>query len=640
LTENRKFNMFLRISLLLLFFCALPVAAQENLSFLTISDALKENANAVIRLDQTDITISARNSMTIKKARTVTILNELGMRYMDASEYYSKNTTIKNVEVLVYDAQGQQIKKIKRKEFKDQSLSEGSEILDGRMLYLDYTAVQYPFTIVYTSEVQTSNTAFIPQWSPLEGAYASTQKSVINITYPASLGFKYKDYNFGEVALNKLATATTLSLSAENVTAIRYEEYSPSLLKVRPHVLFGLEKFHLEGVDGEASTWEGLGTWMNNTLLAGTDELPVETQSKIKALVGNETDDLKKAKIVYKYVQGKTRYISIQLGIGGWKPMLAKDVDRLGYGDCKALSNYTRALLKVVGVNSYYTVIYGDRNRRDIREDFVSMQGNHIVLAIPYKNDLVWLECTSQIMPFGFQGDFTDNRMALIVKDGKGQMVRTHVYEGKGNTQIITGDYNITDNGAIAGALKIVSKGLQYDDKFSVENRSADDRDKIYKDRFRNINNLKFKKTNLTNDSDTQQFTEDLAIEAEGYCNKSGNRVIFAVNAFNQSFTIPQRYRSRKLPFEISTGFYDHDEVTINLPEGFTIEAKPENVTLTDKFGEYKAEYEMVAPTKMLYKRTLTINEGYYASNEYENYRLFRENIARNDNAKVVLVKK
>ena len=631
--------MFLRISLFLLLFCTLPIVAQDNYSATGISDVLKENANAVIRLDQTDIVISSRNSMNIKTTRVVTILNELGLTYMKASETFSKPGDIKSIEALVYNSEGTQIKKIKRKEFKEHSLSEGSEVLDYKILYLDYTPVQYPFTLVYTSEVQTPNTAFLPTWSPMEGPFASMQKSIINITYPAGLGFKYKDYNFGEVVLNKSEAGNTLSLSAENVSAIRSEEYSPSLYKIRPHVLFGLEKFHLEGVDGEASSWEALGTWMNNSLLTGTDVLPVETQNKIKALVGNETDDFQKAKIVYKYVQGKTRYISIQLGIGGWKPMAAKDVDRLGYGDCKALSNYTRALLKVVGVESYYAVIYGDRNRRDIREDFVSMQGNHVVLAIPYKGDLVWLECTNQIRPFGFQGDFTDNRMALIVKNGKGQIVRTHVYEGKGNTQLSKGTYNITDAGTINGAVQIVSKGLQYDDKFVFETQSPDELDKIYKSRFKNINNLKLKKMALQNNDSSQEFTEDIAIEAEGYCNKSGNKVMFAVNAFNQSFTIPQRYRSRKMPFEISTGFFDQDEITINLPVGFTMEARPENITITDKFGEYTTEYQMLAPNKMLYKRTLTINEGYYASSEYENYRLFKEKIARNDNAKVVLVK-
>lgn len=629
----------LRITLLLVALFTLPALAQQNYTVASIHDGLTENANAVIRLDQTDITIASRKSMTAKKTRIVTVLNEKGIGYMDASEYFDKSTSIRSIEAVIYDPNGTLVKKYKRKDFKEQSVSQGSTITDNKLLYLDYTPTQYPYTIVYTSETETVNTAFIPKWLPVEGTFVSTEKSLYNITYPVDLGFKFKDYNFGEIALNKVQTGNTLSLSAENIAAQRSEDYSPSFNKVRPHVLFGLEKFHLEGVDGEASSWEAFGAWVYTNLLTGTDELPVETQNKIKALVSTETDPLKKAKIVYQYVQSKTRYISIQLGIGGWKPMLAKDVDRLGYGDCKALSNYTRALLKVVGIDSYYAIIYGDRKRQDIREDFVSMQGNHAVLAIPHNGQLVWLECTSQTAPFGFQGDFTDNRMALLVKPEKGEIVRTHVYDTKGNSQLSKGTYTISEAGALSGGLQIVSKGIQYDHAYYLEHESPDELDKTYKSRFSNINNIKLKKTGLQNNTDAQIFTEEINLEAEGYCNKSGNRVMFAVNAFNQSTLIPQRYRNRKMPFEIASGYYDEDEITINLPIGFTMEAKPENITIIDKFGEYKAFYEVVSPTKMIFKRSLQVNEGLYASSEYENYRQFREKIARNDNAKVVLVK-
>ena len=635
--QTNNFNMPLRITLLFVALFALPMCAQQTYPVAAIPAELIENANAVIRHDQVDITITSRKSMNVKTTRAVTVLNELGMRYMDDREYFSESTDIKSIEALVYDKNGIQIKKIKKKDFKERGVSEGSSIGDGKVLYLDYTPVQYPFTMVFTSEVQTSNTAFIPQWTPLYGTFVSTEKSGITISCVAGLGFKYKDYNFGPVVLSKQQTGTTLALSAENIPAMRSEEYSPSFSKIRPYVLFGLEKFHLEGVDGEATSWETFGAWYY-TLLNGTDELTPETITKITGLVGNETNPLKKAKIVYEYVQSKTRYVSIQLGIGGWKPMLAKDVDRLGYGDCKALSNYTRALLKAVNVPSYCAVIYA-QNKRDITPDFVSMQGNHMILAIPNNNEIVWLECTSQIHPFGFQGDFTDDRMALLIEPGKGELARTHVYDAKGNSQIIKGNYTISETGAIAGAMKIVSKGLQYDNRFVFETKSPDELDKIYKDNFSNINNLKLKKKGLANNKDSQEFTEDIALEAEGYCNKSGGRVMFAVNAFNQSSTIPQKYRNRKMPFEISTGFYDQDEVTINLPAGFTMEAKPENITITDKFGEYKTEYTVVSPTQLLYKRSLQVNDGYYASTEYENYRLFREKIARNDNAKVVLVK-
>ncbi|MGQ3088054.1 DUF3857 domain-containing protein, partial [Flavobacterium sp.] len=579
-------------------------------------------------------------SMTIKTTRIVTIFNENGLGYIDASEYYDKSTSIRDIKTVVYNAFGQEIKKIKQKDFKERAVSEGSMITDNRLIYLDYIPVQYPFTIIYTSETQTSNTAFLPRWSPVEGPFASVEKAVLSITCDPELGLRHREYNFEGLALDKQEAGTTLTLTATNIAAPKNEDLSPSYQKLVPHVLFGLKKYHLEGVDGEADSWENLGTWMHKALIAGTDELSPETQAKIKALVGTETDPLKKAKIVYEYMQGKTRYVSIQLGIGGWKPMLAKDVDRLGYGDCKALSNYTRALLKAVGVDSYCVVIYGDRKKRDMTNDFVCMQGNHMILAIPNNGKYTWLECTSQVAPFGFQGDFTDDRMALVIKPEKSELVRTAVYDKFGNTQVSKGSYAITGTGSITGGVMITSKGSQYDSKYVLESKSKDELDDLYRSVFNTIGNLKLKKTGLKNNKDSQEFTEDIAIEAENYCSRSGNMMMFAVNAFNQYSYIPQRYRDRKTPFEIARGFYDTDEITIELPEGFTMDAKPDNIIINEKFGEYKAEYVMVTPTQMLFKRSLLINEGFYDSKEYENYRQFREKIARNDNAKVVLLKK
>ena len=625
--------------LLLIVFFPLAILAQKTeYTAFNIADSLKQNANAVVRLNQVAIDVLSQRDMTISTVRTITVLNEKGLSAIDAIENYNKTTTIKDIEATIYDGFGKEIKKIKRKDFKDQSAVGGSTLFsDSRYLYLDYTPTQYPFTMVYKSELQTSTTAFIPQWYPVSNYYVSVEKSILNVTYPATLGFKKKEFNFANFNIIKtLDTSTQLSYTASNLPVQKFEDYSQAFSTFFPKVMMGLEQFHLESVDGKAKTWQEFGEWYSSEILAGTTALSEETKSKMKVLVGDEKDPIKKAKLIYDYVQKKSRYISIQVGIGGWKPMLATDVDRLGYGDCKALTNYTKALLAAVDVPSYNVILYGDSSKKNIESDFVSMQGNHMILAIPNGNKYTWLECTSQDDPFGFQGSFTDDRDVLVVKPGGGEIVHTDIYEGN-NTQFSTGSYTLSTSGDLNGNIVIVSRGSQFVSKASLANTHPTEQDNHYKSYWRNINNLKINSIDFKNDKEVVSFTEKITLSATNYGNLSDGKMMFAANAYNQYLASVKRIRNRKNSFEIQRGFLDTDLITITLPAGFTIEFMPTSYELKSKFGEYAAAFIKNDDSTLLYNRTLSIKKGLYSNTEYDEYRLFIEQISKYDNAKLIL---
>ena len=117
------------------------------------------------------------------------------------------------------------------------------------------------------------------------------------------------------------------------------------------------------------------------------------------------------------------------------------------------------------------------------------------------------------------------------------------------------------------------------------------------------------------------------------------NDVLSTLSLFNQSITIPQRYRNRKNPIEIERGYYDEDEIEINLPQGFTVAVKSENLVIDEKFGSYQMELIVVNPNKLIYKRSLLIKKGLYEKTEYENFRKFNEKIAKADNSKIIITK-
>lgn len=632
---------FIASSFIIFLFTTTLFSQKTEYSTLLIPDSLKQNANAVVRLDQIDIVISSQRKMTIKNVRVVTVLNEKGQGAIDAYENYDKRTTVESIQATVFDSFGNEIKKIKRKDFKDQSSVDGGTLFsEGRVIYLNYTPIQYPYTVVFESEVETSTTAFIPPWFPLDDYLLSIEKSVLNVSYPENLGFRKKELNFSNFKIKKtIDTSTQLSYVATNVLAQKNEDYSPNISKIFPKVMMGLEFFNLEGVDGNAKNWKEFGQWWSDKILTGTEELPEETKAKMKTLVGDEKDPIMKAKIVYKYLQDKSRYVSIQEGIGGWRPMLASDVDRLSYGDCKALSNYTKALLNAVDVPSYYTKLYGDSDKQNIESDFVSQQGNHIILTIPDGDKYVFLECTSQDDPFGYQANFTDDRDVLVLKPDGGEIIRTKNYENKDNSQFSKGNYSLSENGDFSGKITIVSEGSQYGMKVRVEKMQPTDKEAHYKNYWDNINNLKINKTTFLNDKEKISFTENADISATNYGTISNNKMIFVVNGYNQTSGAVKRIRNRKNPFEIQRGYYDNDEIAIALPSGFSIESMPNNFELNSKFGEYKTEIIKKDNNNLIYKRSIFIKKGLYKNTEYDEYRLFMEQISRNDNAKIILIK-
>jgi len=613
-----------------------------GLSVLTIPDSLKQNANAVVRFYDTNIELVSHKKMIIKVKKAITVLNKLGNHNAEIVVHYDKSNQIKKLKTYIYNGFGIEIKKIPKKDFKDYSAADGISLFnDGRLKYYEHIPISYPYTIYYEYELESSNTAFIRRWLPINSYNQSIQKSTFKITFPDNLTIQKDEKNFEKYPINKSSGSGTLSYELNGVLAIKYESLAPSFTKIAPSIKLPSNKFHLEGVDGLANNWNQFSKWVYDNLISSRMEIPETTKLRIQELVKDIDNPIEKAKIVYEFVQNKTRYISVQVGIGGWMPMLAKDVDRLGYGDCKALTNYTKSLMDAVGVESYYTLLYAGSNKQNISNNIVSVQGNHAFLHIPSKEKDIWLECTSQTVPFGYQGTFSDDRDVLVITPEGGKIKHTSIYNDKDSFQNTLVNYNINSNGSLEADIKINSGGVQYKDHFKLEKKSKKDIEEHYKsDYWSYINNLSIDNYSFTNNKDSIIFNEKVKIKATDYATFSGDRMLFAINVFNRVSHIPKRYRNRKLSLEISRGFIDKDQFEITLPNDYDIEAIPDNTKIENKFGLYQFSIEKVSPIKLKYSRTFFLKKGLYPAKDYKDYRTFRKQIAKLDKTKIVLIKK
>ncbi len=278
-------------------------------------------------------------------------------------------------------------------------------------------------------------------------------------------------------------------------------------------------------------------------------------------------------------MQDKTHYISVQVGIGGYQPFLASDVDKQNYGDCKALVNYTQALLKAVNIDSYYCVVQSGRQYKvSLQPDFPSMQqGDHVILCVPFKNDTTWADCTSQTIPFGYLGAFTDDRTVLAVTPNGGKLMHTPKYSADDNLKRRKADFVINEAGELSGSMITTFKGADYEYRDELINEPRSEQVKILQ-RIYPVNNLDVESFALKQDRSFDPVTtENLKLRARDYASLTDGKYYFMLNPVNRSYGCgrPGELRNRLNSVYINRGYTDEDDVIYTIPAGYHLEKVP-----------------------------------------------------------------
>jgi hypothetical protein len=334
----------------------------------------------------------------------------------------------------------------------------------------------------------------------------------------------------------------------------------------------------------------------------------------------------------------KTRYVSIQTGIGSWQPFDADKVDRLSFGDCKALSNYMKSMLEAIGIKAYYTLVKAGDYQADLVKEFPHNQFNHIFLCVPIKKDTLWLECTNQRDPFGYLGTFTDDRDVLVIDKDNSKIVHTKAYTAEDNKEIRTSKVKLDNTGGSATVLAVY-KGINYDRMLPILLSDDTDKKRIVTENISlpgfQLKNFAFKETKQIIPS----IEETLNINFENYGTVMGSRMLVPLNFMNRFNSIPERVRSRKTDVYIRRSHSEVDTVVYELPFIYKAESLPQPVSIQSQFGKYEAKAEIKAE-KLFYVRTLEIKKGLYPPSAYTDLIDFYEKIEAADNLKLSLIKK
>jgi len=604
-------------------------------SFDQIPSNLKHRADAVIRTEQMTIEIIDVSKATIKFKRAITLINDNASSYRYASIHYNPFFKIKKIKASVYDEKGKIVEVIGSSDILDMSAVSGVAFYsEHRQKVIFFPKMKYPYTVEYEYEGILTSLINYPEWNFQHDQDISVEKSGIQYIVPKNLKVKFKELNLNaKVDSVSLEDKTILTWQEENIPTLKANEYGIPFSRRSPSLLAAPYEFDFGGYAGSLESWKSFGNW-NNKIIEGRDIISPEEAEKVRNLVKDIPSEREKIKAIYEYMQGKTRYVAISLGIGGLQPFEAKYVSEKGFGDCKALSNYTMALLKVVGIKSYYTLVKSGENE-NINPNFVSNQFDHVILCVPQPNDTVWLECTNQTAPFNYLGDFTSDRYVLLTTEEGGKLVKTPSFKKGENSIKLTGTVKIDYLGNLTTAsFQREYSGMYYGVSEQIFVNESESEIKRYLNEKLNFATFSVTKVNFEeNKSEKPTSTLKYDVEIRDFCSKSSNRLYF-----NPSVNKLSHIQNEKFAIQISNSNSYFDSIIYKIPAGYTVEFIPENIALENNFGKYSYTTS-VEGDKITFNRQVEINKGNFEIEKFDEFYSFINSIATKDREFVILKK-
>lgn len=591
--------------------------------------------NAVVEESLTDVECISPTQVIINFKEVTTILNEHGADLATFVCSCSKNDKLTRFKGQVTDATGRILRKFKESELKQTEYSQYLAIDDYKM-YLDYTPPVYPVTVTYEWTMESYDDLIeFPRFCPQTDYDVSVKKAVYRLKAPKSINIRHAQQNIGKTVnvSDDSKGFQILSLELSDLPALKYEPYSRPLRERLPMAYFVPTDFTYYGTQGSLKDWTEYGKW-EYSLINGSEKLPDAVCQELHQLTDGLETEREKIAALYQRLEKTTRYVAILLGIGGQKPAPAADVCRSGFGDCKGLSNYMRAMLKEVGIPSNYITI-STTNRR-LFKDFASVgQMNHVILQVPLQGDTLWLECTNPQLPMGYVHQNIAGHNAIEISEEGGRLVRLPVYADSTNLMLSKIHIRLDSKGAADVSLLQNFHNWQYEHYIPLLKMDETNRHKALQRIIRvpqaEIGRMDVKENGAT-------ITIDADVKSQRYATITGQRLFVPICPIHNGYTAPPPLPEREEDIFLETGYFDKDEITITIPEGYDIEAIPKDITIEKPFGTFSFIIKREGNELHIQNRLL-MKAGTYDKSQYPQFIDFMKNVNRIYSQKIVLKK-
>jgi hypothetical protein len=278
--------------------------------------------------------------------------------------------------------------------------------------------------------------------------------------------------------------------------------------------------------------------------------------------------------------------------------------------------------------------------QKELKEDFPSVsQTNHVILLVPLKNDSIWLECTSQKIPFGYVHDGIAGHDALVITDSGGKICRLPAYTSRQNKTKSVLDINITEDGTANGKIQFIEYLHHYEDNFLKMTSKDREKEMKYINESLNMPKIQVSRINVSdNKSPLPSCSMSVDFTANDFVNKTGTRLFSPVCPLKKSNYNIFISAVRGQDIVINHGYSETDSITFNIPELYTTESLPKDISVNTPFGTLETQCKKES-NKVIYIQNIDIFTGRYDKSQYKEIKAFYSEINAAIKRKLVLKK-
>ena len=133
-------------------------------------------------------------------------------------------------------------------------------------------------------------------------------------------------------------------------------------------------------------------------------------------------------------------------------------------------------------------------------------------------------------------------------------------------------------------------------------------------------------------------ITEQVNFTAKNFASVSGKRLFISPNVLSVSNSRIRNAETRKYDIDLNFAFTDYDTVQINIPDGYSPESIPPNVSIEMPLARYQSSLK-IESGKIFYTRHYQQRAGRLPAVTAQTMATFFEKIYKADHAKIVFVK-